>query len=174
MVTNTFRYRPGGVISTGNSRFTVIAATGDCSLWTLIPAHITDGTMVQAMCPHGEVGQGTIVFEARWTCSNWLAMAIGARYLSSSTPGTPFALTCSVDTRNAFEYHNVALRFQNATSPGSSFNKMLFSQGTCVPEHASSIIDTLFAISAPGPWEALSENVGNSAWFNSINQYTTP
>ena len=151
MTTNPFRCQTGGIICTVNSRFTVTMSTDDCALSTPLPAQLTARTMLKAMCPHRNVGHGTIVFGARWTYSNWLAVAVNAHPLPSSTPGPAYALTCSVNTRNAFKYRNITLSFHDATSTNGGFNRILWSNGPCIPTHTSTITVVLFAVSAAGP-----------------------
>ncbi len=68
--------------------------------------------MVKKMCPYGDVGQGTIVMDAAMTYGNNLARSIGDWSAANNTSLETYAVSCTVNTRDVFEYRMVALGLQ--------------------------------------------------------------
>jgi hypothetical protein len=128
----------------------------------------TDNTMGKGMCAHGAVGQGTIVFGATYSYITWLAESMDVN-ISTTHPGDTWAVSCSVDTTDVFEYRAVTLSFQNVNISGSTYSRLLSGGEACTPE-VSILGDELFATAAAANWYPLMQNEGLDGLFDLIGQ----
>jgi len=105
---------------------------------------------------------------------NNLARSIGDVSAAADTSLATYAVSCTVDTRDVFEYRSVTLTFQNSNTTQSSYAMLLVGQDPCsaTSPESSSIGDVLFATSAAANWQLLSQNDGIDGWFDTICQLT--
>lgn len=168
---------PGGAVNVDESsqQVSVVSADGRCSYTGSFLLSITQNSvMVKKMCPHDDVGQGTIVLGATMAYANNLARSIGDMSAAANTSLATYAVSCTVNTRDVFEYRMVTLGLQNSNTTQSNYARSLSGQESCFPNspESSSIGDVLFATSAAANWQLLSQNDGIDGWFDTICQLT--
>lgn len=170
MVKNPISCHRGGAIEVDSAtEATVISDDGMCSYTEQFLLNPEDSSvMVMQMCSHGDVGQGTIVLGAIRYYAYWLAISIVD---TANSNASTYTVTCSVDTRDVYEYRMVTLGLQNPNISESSYSRTLIGQDPCIPE-VSTIDDILISTSAAANWQLLQQNAGVDGWFDSIGQLT--
>jgi hypothetical protein len=130
-------------------------------------------SMIMKMCPHGEVGQGTIVLGAVGRNSLSLAGAIGDfSFFNSGNTDSSYVVTCQVDTRHVYGYRKVILELQATNVSESSYSRALVGYDACTPK-VWTIGTDLIATSAAANWQLLVQNNALDGWFDTINQLTS-
>ena len=110
--------------------------------------------MASVMCAHGEVGQGTIVMGASGSYVIWLASFLNDHDYPRPTDGGDwagytYAVICTVDARDFWEYRTVTLNLQNSNASDPSYARSLQGHEPCYPIPGTSAInDGLIATSA--------------------------
>ena len=127
---------------------------------------LLDNVMAKKMCTHGAVGQGTMVFGATGIYAKYLANSVG-----NKTQGTnsTYAISCSVNVRDIFEFRDVKLRFlvpDDYFGPGYWYARVLEGGEKCTP--VNTVDDAYFGITAAANWQLLSQNEGTSGCKSSI------
>jgi hypothetical protein len=175
MVKNPISCHMGGYVEiNGPYAVTAVGDDGQCSQ----PANFNFSTAPSAfssisahgMCPHGRVGQGTIVFGAFWYYAQLLALTVGDTEFvpgSGSNNGT-YTVTCSVDTTDVFEYRMVTLSMQNSEIITTSrYAKSLTGGEACNPSF-NTTGQVQYATAAAANWELLKEGEGFDGFFEAI------
>jgi hypothetical protein len=164
MTRNPVTCRPGGTVTLGAYQMNLTSSDGLCQYeaeyyWA---NPLIQNAMGSIMCAHGEIGQGTIVLGATKHYIQWLAGAVDdtANAHDDSVNGSTYAVTCTVDTRDVWEYRTVTLNLQNSHTSGSSFARSLVGHEPCDPAPGTNAIDdVLIATSAAANWQILTQNI---------------
>lgn len=163
MARNPITCHRGGSVTLEERRMYVRSSDGLCS-WEadyigLNP--FSRNAMASGMCAHGQVGQGTIVLAATKHYIQWLAGALGnTTNIPEASNGSSYAVTCTVDTRDVWEYRKVTLNLQNSDNSGSTFARSLAGHESCSPAPGTNAIDDiLIATAAAANWQILNQNI---------------
>jgi hypothetical protein len=172
---NPITCRPGGTVSLGSYQMNLTSSDGLCFYPAEFPFFdpLKDNTMASIMCAHGQVGQGTIVMGASGGYTRWLAASLNDAAHVPPNPGATYVVTCTVDTRDVWEYRTVTLNLQSSNASGSSYARSLLGHEPCHPTPGTNAIDeVLIATSAAANWEILSQNQGLDGYFDLLNDLT--
>jgi hypothetical protein len=179
MKQNPITCRPGGKVSASTSWLNVTADNGLCSInHQFSNRNLTrQQTMVKRMCPHGDVGQGTIVMAAVGGYAHWLAYSIDDIDHAPAIPpvtapatNARYAITCTVDARNIYEYREVILNLAATESTGTRNTRFLYSNKTLCAGPAFDL--SWYANAAAANWQTLFQNDGLDGWFDLIWEAT--
>ncbi|KAH7126448.1 hypothetical protein B0J13DRAFT_646500 [Dactylonectria estremocensis] len=176
MVRNPYKCRKGAHMEWTNddTLFKLSSNDGKCVLEKTVSG-VSDVEMIKGWCTHGEIGENTVLLGSNFNYHAWLAVAV-------NDPDIPpydvperytYSVQCDVDTRNVFEYRKVVLKLAKSPTTGNAYARVLTAEGSCVPQHASTIGNVLTATAATANLYLLAENSGNSGWFETINKLTT-
>jgi hypothetical protein len=176
MVRNPFKCRKGGQMdwTTGDTLMRLYSDDGTCMVTQKV-RNVNDTEMLKGWCTYGEIGQATLLLGANFNYHAWLAVAIGDEEIPpySVPPRYTYSIQCDVDARNVFEYREVVLKLSNLPQSSDGFSRGLISVGPCTPSYNSTITDTLIASAATANHFLLTENLGASGWFETINTLVT-
>ena len=179
MIRNPIRCRRGGTIRLSSSWFNVTSDDGLCQYNRLFSGRnlTVQQTMVKHMCPHGEVGQGTMIIAAIGGYAHWLSFAIDDEEHAPVIPpggasiaSTKYAITCTVDSRGTYEHRNVELNLRAAERFGTRHARYLHSDKT---KCSGPKLDmSWYATAAASNWQTLFQNDGVDGWFDLIWEAT--
>lgn len=176
MSQNPITCRRGGTISLGSYQMNLTSSDGLCFYPAEFPFFdpLKENTMASVMCAHGQVGQGTIVMGASGVYTEWLAASLNdAAHAPPPKPGATYVVTCTVDTRDVWEYRTVTLNLQNSNASGSSYARSLLGHEPCHPTPGANAIDeVLIATSAAANWQILYQNKGQDGYFDLLDDLT--
>ncbi|KAL5345655.1 hypothetical protein ACLOAV_009409 [Pseudogymnoascus australis] len=152
---NPISCRPGAAISLSSTWFNVTSNDGLCELNRYTPSRnpLQRQLVVKSMCTHDDVGQGTMVMAATNQYAHWLAVAINddANAPPTGSASSKCALSCTVDTRDVYEYRQVTLQLQLSKDSTSRIARFLTSTGgTCT---GPPLDRSLAAITAAANWQ---------------------
>jgi len=176
MVRNPFKCRKGAKMDwiDNDSIMRLYSEDGACMVKKTV-RNVNDTEMLKWWCTHDSIGQATLLLGANFNYHAWLAVAINDEEIPpyQVPPRYTYSIQCEVDARNVFEYRQVTLSLSASQGNGHGFSRGLTSSGYCTPNHFSTIRDVLLATAATANHFLLTENVGNSGWFETINALTT-
>jgi hypothetical protein len=181
MTQNPISCRPGGNVTVFNQNgltvLNIVSSDGRCNanepyLVKLISTN--QGFAINVFCPQGDVGQGTIVMGGTAAYGDILAKSFREVTFGNSGNLTTFAVTCSVDTRNVFSYHQVTLELQSQTNSTSSYTRTLVGGEVCSPSPgaSSAITEYLYGVSAAALWQLFIQNAGLDGFPDTITKLT--
>jgi len=186
MIKNPVSCRIGGQV---NIQSHLVSATSDDGLCTIAQEMpffdpYYNATMSKGICTYGQVGQAKIVLGATRGYTTWLAISIGDAGFNPDTnvnppPGTTYAVTCDVDTRDAFDFRTIALSLHNTGVSSDSSSKSRFGRvlsalpdnNGCSPPLDYGDNTGILAIAATANWQPLLEYTGLDGYFDSIGQF---
>jgi hypothetical protein len=175
MIQNPISCRPGGTMMlTGNYQATLFSSDGKCNnTANFMTNTLQDSVMLSRICPHDELGQGTIILGASWIYAHDLALSVGdIANAPHPVNGSTYAVTCTVDARHVFESRTVTLNLQAMNISESDYTRALVSEGGCDMSFTPDVDDVLMGIAAAAPWQLLNQDVGTDGWFDLISQLT--
>lgn len=176
MVRNPFKCYKGALMDwiENDTIMRLYSEDGSCMIRKKV-ANAEQVEMLKGFCAHDEIGQGTLLLGSDFNYHAWVAVAVGDPDIPPYEVPSRFtySVQCDVDARNVWEYRNVVLSLSNSERTNHAFSKVLTSNVSCVPNHDSTITDTLLAITATANQFLLRENTGNSGWFETINALTS-
>lgn len=172
MKKNPIRCVPGGRVDFQQPWFNITSIDGTCTEWRsynsyLWNHYLAEGTMAKGFCPHGQVGQGTIIFGAHGGYAHWLAMSINdfKRAPPTGNNASTYVITCTVDARDVFDYRMVSLTMKNGgESVKSRYTRSLNATGE--PCSGPPVDLSFVATAAAANWQILLQNEGLDGWFD--------
>ncbi|KAK3356387.1 hypothetical protein B0T25DRAFT_629795 [Lasiosphaeria hispida] len=170
---NPISCRPGGQVALTNTSFSATSDDGLCTHTRAGRNPLDRPTMVKDMCPHGAVGQGTMVIAASGQYAHWLAVGIGdVAGAPPTVDNASYVVSCSVDAQDAFEHRVVKLHLRASDGEGGARYTRFLSSGRgqrCAgPEMDLSRAATLAAAN----WQTLFQGEGNDGWFDLVFEAT--
>jgi len=176
MVRNPFRCYKGAVMDwiENDTIMRLHSKDSTCMIRKKV-ANAKQTEMLKGWCTHDGIGQATLLLGANFNYHAWLAVAVGDPEVPpyEVPPRFTYSVQCDVDARDVWEYRNVILSLSNSERANRAFSKVLISNGTCPPDHNSTISNTLLATTATATHFLLDENTGHSGWFETINALTS-
>jgi hypothetical protein len=187
MQSNPIQCQPGGNVTVvSDHNLTVISADGDCLYHAYYPSRnlALDSAMVNSMCVTGfnsnsnkteSIGLATIVFgaftdpEGKTPFASHLARALNDENKTVGLAGgSTYAVTCTVNPRNSFDYRMVTLDLQAIERKnGSKYAYYLSGGEPCTPVQET-ISNTLFVTAAVANHNLVRENFGLSGYFSTV------
>ncbi|KAK4221723.1 hypothetical protein QBC38DRAFT_491523 [Podospora fimiseda] len=169
--------RTGGTVTLTNNTFKIVSDDGLCTFTRRFSSRNPreKQTMVKHMCPHSEVGQGTIVIAASGGYAHWLAVGIND-VVNAPPTNIPvykaiYSISCTVDARDVYEHKMVQLdlRASDGRDGGARYTRFLSSGERCQgPEMSMSRLATVAAAN----WQTLFQNDGTDGWFDLVWEAT--
>ncbi|KAF3930624.1 hypothetical protein ABW19_dt0205550 [Dactylella cylindrospora] len=176
MARNPISCRPGGTIIWTKPWLNVSSDDGLCNSWRQFTSDGWDhynnaggGVMQKTMCAHDEIGRGTIVVGAEGGYAHWLAVSVGDTEGAPPTAaGEVYVVTCTVDTRDVFEYREVSLLLRNKDTSQTRYMRFLNSTGNSCS--GPPIIRDVIATAASANWQTLLQQAGADGWWDLVWQ----
>jgi hypothetical protein len=176
MVRNPFRCRKGGKMEflEGNKLLRLQSEDGRCKVEKTVSG-LEDVEMLKTWCTHDEIGQATIILGADFNYHQWLAVAVNDEDIPpyEVPDGYTYSVECEVDARQAFEYRTVTLRLTSTKETGTAYSRFVVAGEGCSPGHSSEITNTVLATAATACHLLLTEGIGNSGFFRTIQALTS-
>ncbi|KAH8653208.1 hypothetical protein BGZ60DRAFT_419748 [Tricladium varicosporioides] len=174
MARNPISCHRGGKIVWKRPWFNISADDGLCDESQLYTTDSWDhynnaggGAMIKTMCPHHEIGQGTMVIGASGGYAHWLAVALDdTANAPKAAVGSTYAITCTVDARSVFEYREVSLLLQNRDASQSRYMRFLNATDTTCT--GPPIIRDVIATAASANWQTFLQQAGADGWFDLV------